>query len=193
MPNTSALIRTFVAIELDQTVRDYLLARQRELAAVLPQVRFVAPETWHITLAFIGEIESGTVRATREIARTVAATTASFTLHAAGVGIFGKLPTPKVLWVGISGNETALRDLQQAVASALDKRSIPFDHARFSPHITLARLRRSLQPDESQAVQAIIARADQGPSFQVNAISVMRSDLTPQGAHYTCLEECKLG
>jgi 2'-5' RNA ligase len=49
--------RTFLAIELDDATREFIRAQMQPLQAALPRVRFVGSETWHITLAFLGDLD----------------------------------------------------------------------------------------------------------------------------------------
>ncbi len=184
--------RTFLAIELDDTTRAFIAAQVAPLRAALPGVRFVGSATWHITLAFLGELDDAQVIAAQGAARVAATASAPFVLHAGGLGTFGDLHAPRVIWVGVGGDVQALRATQARVAAALAEHALRHDE-RFSPHITLARLRQPLAPPEAAALHDALADPTQGPNLSVTAISVMRSDLAPTGARYTCLARAPLG
>ncbi len=181
------LTRAFLALELDAATRDHLQAR----VEALPSVRFVARATWHITLAFLGEIDDVGLAAATASAQEVAAQMAPFSLRTAGIGIFGTPDAPKVIWIGVTGDRPALFRLQQLVAQALDRRQIAFDH-RFSPHITLARLQQPLTVAEAEGLAGVMGQPIDGPSLAVTHISLMRSDRLPTGAVYINLVRAEL-
>ena len=182
-----ALTRTFLAIELDEPTRAFIRERVSTLAPELPGVRFVAPATWHITLAFLGELDDAQLAATQAAARQAAATTGPFTLHVGRGGTFGRDDAPTVIWLGVAGMTTALFALQQQIVAALHAHHIAFNETRYVPHITLTKLRDTLTPPAAQALRTFKAGAIQGPPMPVTAISVMKSELAPTGAHYTAL------
>lgn len=187
MPRT----RAFLALELDEHTRDHIQMRVEALRAVLPSVRFVARATWHITLAFLGEIDDAGIAAATASAQEAAAQVAPFSLRTAEIGIFGDVAAPKVIWLGVDGDHPTLFRLQQQVAQALDRRQIAFDH-RFSPHITLARLRQPLAADEAAMLESILAVRYEAPSLAVTHLSLMCSDRLPTGARYTPLARVAL-
>ena len=181
------LTRTFLALELDDATRTFISARVRALALALPQVRFVAAATWHVTLAFLGDLDESMLAQTTLAARDAADQAAPFTLHAANVGIFGADADPRVIWLGVGGTTSALLALQQAVVAALHARGVPYRDTHFAPHITLARPRQPFTAPAAAAFAQLRAATDVGPALSVTAISVMRSELAPTGARYTAL------
>jgi 2'-5' RNA ligase len=190
MPETS--IRTFLAVELDATVRAAIATRVHVLAAAMPAVRFTAPETWHITLAFLGDLAPDQVNAAREAARAAAIGAVPFAVILGKGGFFGAQAAPRVIWLGLDGDIEQLRSLQQRVIAALSARGLGSDDQRFTPHITLARPRGPLDPQAVAALRQLVAEAGSGTRLSVEAISVMKSDLLPAGARYTCLERVPL-
>ena len=179
-------VRTFLAIELDAPTHDFIAALAQSLHAEMPGVRFVSSETWHLTLAFLGELDEVAVTAAQEAAQSAASQIPPFTLHATGIGTFGKPTTPRIIWVGLGGDHAALVNLQQQVVHDLDQQHLHHD-GFFSPHITLARPRQPLSDVENAALQAAMRDITVGPAMPVTHISVMRSDLSSAGARYTCL------
>ncbi len=188
-----ALTRTFLALELDDTTRAFIRGRVELLQQALPRVRFVAAETWHITLAFLGELDDAQLAAAQQAAHAAARQARPFTLHAASIGTFGSKLAPRIIWIGVGGMTGELIALQRQVVAALHTARVPYDdEKRYSPHITLARLRAPLTPDEAQQLRQLEALEGQGPDLAATAISVMKSELLPSGARYTCLERAAL-
>jgi 2'-5' RNA ligase len=99
-----------------------------------------------------------------------------------------------VFWVGIEGEVERLTALARRVEEALSALGFPPEEPPFTPHLTLARLGEKLAP----AQRAAFGRAAQsapwhpGHPFTVDGVSLMRSQLTPQGAIYTCLHRVAL-
>lgn len=186
-----SLIRTFLAIEVDAPTRAYMATQVAALRSRLPSVRFVAEDTWHLTLAFLGDLTDEQVAAASTAAEEAARATAPFTLHVAGLGTFGDVPAPRVIWLGVGGMVAELRAAQGRVRVALDGAGLGSD-GHFSPHLTLARLRRPLPTEEAEALRVALAQPSNGPDFTTTHIAVMRSDRTPTGAHYTAMARAAL-
>jgi 2'-5' RNA ligase len=184
------MTRVFLAFELPDTVRATIAARVSELARGLPGVRFTAPATWHLTLAFLGELDDAQVMAANAAA-TVARSHGPIQLALGQIGTFGRPDAPRVIWLGLRGDIRALEQFQRQVVATLAHHDLRCDD-RFAPHITLARPKRPLAPTAAQFL--ISAQSDPAPSgaWVVNTLSVMRSQLTPQGAQYTPLLQAPL-
>lgn len=187
-----ALTRTFLAIELDDATRAFIRARVSELMPALPGVRFVAAATWHITLAFLGNIPAEQLAAARAAAQAAATTAGPFTLQTAHIGTFGPDEAPRVIWLGVGGMTRELFALQHQVVTALQAHKVPFNEQHYVPHITLAKPHDPLTPAAAQALAAHKASERDGPVMPVTAISVMKSELTSVGAHYTALERAMI-
>jgi 2'-5' RNA ligase len=128
------VIRLFVALELPGRVRERLAG----LGGGIPGARWTAAEAMHLTLRFIGEVENGMLPDIDEALAAIRAP--AFDLVLDGVGQFGQGRRARVLWAGVERNE-ALAHLNQKVESALVRVGLPPEERRFSPHVTLARLR----------------------------------------------------
>jgi RNA 2',3'-cyclic 3'-phosphodiesterase len=123
--------RLFVAIDFPPGVKRSLA----QLRADLPGVRWIAPDNFHLTLRFIGEVNEATAA---EIAAALQRVEASrFRLALAGVGQFGG----HTLWVGVEDNP-ALGCLQNAVEAVLQGIAPATDARPYRPHVKLARSRR---------------------------------------------------
>lgn len=129
-------MRVFVGLEIDEKIRGRIAEFVAEVRGVASDVRWVAAESLHVTLKFIGEKPESVVA---EIEETLATVTAEgFEISFRGYGFF---PTPKaarVFWVGIEADERLAR-LARAVEEKLSGIRIPKEERGFSPHLTLAR------------------------------------------------------
>ena len=186
------MTRPFIAIELDVATRAYLQALVNDLAPAMPGVRFVSPATWHVTLAFLGELDAVQLVAAQSAAALTALASQPFQLHAAQPGFFGAPAAPRVIWVGLAGDRAALQTLQQTLITHLHAVGLASDE-RFTPHITLARPKQPLTQAGASWLSELGQTPTSGPAFPITTIALMRSDRSPDGAHYTRLHQFSLG
>ena len=128
--------RLFVAIDLPTPVKN----RLAPLCFGLPGARWVEPEQLHLTLRFIGDVDAMVFQDVREALAEVRSEL--FPLRLEGVGFFPPRGKPRVVWVGISKNEQLLL-LRKRVESVLVRTGLEPEGRKFSPHITLARLKNT--------------------------------------------------
>lgn len=129
------MIRLFVALKLPEDVR----ARLAGLCAGLPGARWTAPENMHLTLRFIGSLPESEVEDLDAALGRVAAP--GFDMMLDGVGHFGREREARMVWVGVARNP-ALKSLQEKVESALVRAGLPAETRKFTPHVTVGRLKK---------------------------------------------------
>jgi len=195
-------LRTFIALELPQEVRDVLGRVQAELQSAararrLPvgqALKWVAPEGIHLTLKFLGAVDAELVGALEEAIAAAAAGQTAPRLHLTHVGAFPNVGRPRVLWVGLAGDVSPLDELQRRVDANLERLGFAPEQRDFSPHLTLARVREQAAPAERKAVADLLAAGAHVPQleFKVERLSLMKSDLHPTGAVYEALHTVKL-
>ena len=188
--NQTEQLRLFVAVTLPTEVRDALagvIGRLR--AANLRGVRTVAPEGVHITLKFLGNVKAARVSELSEALTGAAHGSARFTLALQGLGAFPDGRAPRVLWAGVTGDAEALGALARRVDDACAGLGFPRERRAFSPHLTIARLRDSASDaDRRRAAEALAAIGlDYSGGFEVSAMHLIKSTLTPSGALYETL------
>jgi len=126
-------MRLFVALDLPPMLR----MRLAGLCGGIPGARWVPPDNFHLTLRFIGEVQSWQAQ---EIDDALAAVRGrGFSLTLAGVGTFARAGRVHALWVGVERNER-LDHLQSKIETALQRAGLDPERRRFAPHVTLARL-----------------------------------------------------
>jgi 2'-5' RNA ligase len=127
------MIRLFVALEIPAAICDRLVL----LSGGVPGARWMRADQLHLTLRFIGEVRENEGH---DIDDALAAIRVPrFTMELAGVGEFGG-KIPRALWAGVRAND-ALTHLQKKVETALQRIGVAPDERKFSPHVTLARLK----------------------------------------------------
>jgi 2'-5' RNA ligase len=181
-------IRSFIAIELPDELKSELTRLEARLKSDnQPGVKWVNPDSIHLTLKFLGNIAADrTGEITRAIENAVQGIS-PFHLEVKELGVFPNLRRVQVAWVGISGEVDKLSQLQKRIETALTPLGFAPETRAFTPHLTLARLRDQTPPDERQRFGQLIANTkfDTAGTIEVDAISLMRSQLTRKGAIYS--------
>ncbi|TAL04919.1 MAG: RNA 2',3'-cyclic phosphodiesterase [Rhodospirillaceae bacterium] len=126
------MMRLFVALGMPEGLGHRLAILQ----AGQPGARWVAPESMHLTLRFIGEVPRTDAEDVDEMLAGIVAP--AFDLHLQGVGQFGQGTKTRALWVGVAPSDS-LDFLQAKVESAVVRAGQPPEGRKFTPHITLAR------------------------------------------------------
>ena len=192
-------MRTFVAIELEPPLRQAVMAVQamitRELAR-LPDARpqWVRPESLHLTLKFLGEIDDGNLPDILVALRIAAQRRGGFSLAVQGLGVFPDARAPKVLWAGLSGEVDKLTALAVAIEESLIPAGIEPEGRPFKPHLTIARIKDgSREIGKTLTAHEILDSRLEIGTMNVQEIVLMKSDLKPSGSVYTRLDTVPLG
>ncbi len=184
--------RIFVAVELPAELRQALGRVREEQPELTRALRWARPEGLHITLRFLGDATPEQVdRLVRGIAELP--DRPRFSLNCRGLGIFGSLTRPRVLWAGVDGDLDALAAVQADVERMCVRFGWPADEQRYTPHITLARARGKVA--ERDALTALLDRRAEYiySRFAVSGITLYASRTAPGGAVYTPLTRRPLG
>jgi 2'-5' RNA ligase len=177
-------MRCFIAIVLPDLIRHKIAELQDELRHCGLKLRWVPPENIHLTLKFLGEITEEQAETVASILEEAAGQTSAVELSIEGVGQFPPKGTPRVVWLGATGDTELLLDLERRISGGLDRYAIPFDRKPFHPHLTIARVDREFHgplriTDKLRHFRAGCMTADR--------VDLMKSDLRPTGAQYTSL------
>jgi len=195
LPHDNEQIRSFIAIELPQNVKNGLAKLISELEKTEhPFVKWANPEGVHLTLKFLGNIPFKQVDEISKAIQEAAQGVLPSHLEVSGLGAFPNLKQPRVLWVGIKGEIDNLLSLQQNIDSTLAPLGFVAEKRPFTPHLTLARLRERASPGERKSFGQLVMSTsfESSYSLDVETISLMRSQLTLEGAIYTRLFAVKL-
>lgn len=171
------MIRLFVGLELPRPVKSAL----GRLCCGVDGARWQHDDQLHLTLRFIGEVEPSRLVDIGHSLETIAFP--SFKTRLSGLGLFGKAERPRLLWAGVE-DAAPLHHLHEKVDQSLIGCGIRPEERKFSPHVTLARMR-------GRSVRAAGYIAENSgflsPSFEVAYISLFQSRLGNDGAHYEVL------
>ncbi len=174
--------RLFVGIEIPASARMKLTTLRTDY----PGARWHPPEALHLTLVFIGHVEDAQAR---QVAAALADLHgAALTLELAGVGHFGTVHKPTVLWAGVKAS-ALLAQLQQRVEQQLLPLGLIRDERPYRPHVTLARVKEG-----GEALQDFLQRYRDFrlPPFEVQEFCLYVSHGGPSGVRYEVIERFSL-
>lgn len=189
-------MRTFVAIDLDEPVREILSRVQERLRASPCNVKWVETENLHVTLRFLGELQEGVVPSLLASMRSAAMGQSGFAIELRGLGWFPPRRPPRTIWAGIEEPTGSLARLHERLEAEVRKLGIGPDGSertdRFHPHVTLGRVR---EPGGTSALERAITEASgtmETGRQEVRSFVVKRSVLGSKGPEYTTLGEASL-
>jgi len=136
----------------------------------------------HLTLKFLGNIHRNDINIIQKIMENEVSNTCQFSLAASSIGVFPSIKKSRVIWSGIKGNVVVLIDMVKRMENQLfDHINISREKKRYSPHLTLARLK---QPADSSEMKNLILkfRNKKSNQFIVSKINLMQSKLKSSGA-----------
>jgi 2'-5' RNA ligase len=184
-------VRTFVAVHIPDSVR-------RDIGALVDglrpfsgsDVKWVRPESLHLTLKFLGDVEQERIGAVADAIEKAVSGQAAFDLVLGGTGAFPNPRRPNVLWIGVPRGAEPLASLAGAVETALAELGFEREKRPFSAHLTVGRVRPP--GNAGKTVERMTETGFECDSFRIDAVQLMKSDLQRSGAVYTTLRTLKL-
>ena len=129
-------MRLFVAIDLDEQIRQKILRFMEGVSGFAPDVRWMKPQALHLTLKFIGEFPEHKLEGLKAALANVRSE--PFDLAFSGTGFFPTAKSARVFWIGVHADER-LPKLAAVVDDAVAKLGIERETRAYTPHLTLAR------------------------------------------------------
>jgi len=188
-------VRCFIAIGLPDEVKAGLRDIQAQLkSGGQASVKWVDPYSIHLTLKFLGGVDAAKIEPITAAMEEAAKEIAPFSLRVEDLGAFPNLKRVQVVWVGVGGEVDKLAHLQQRLESNLAGLGFAPENRRFTPHLTLARVRDRASLGEREGLGELIAgtKFEATRSFPVEAVSLMKSQLTREGAIYSRISAAAL-
>ncbi|MDA1188603.1 MAG: RNA 2',3'-cyclic phosphodiesterase [Chloroflexi bacterium] len=183
-------MRAFIAINLPVEIREILATQIDELdKTAIHGLRTVRPEGIHLTLKFLGEIPDTRAGDIEEALRQSTKPFRPLTLKLSEAGTFPSPESARVLWIGVAGNTAVLNRLHQSIDTSMEPLGFAREMKKFQPHLALARLNdRVKTKDRQRAADLHLSTWEPVKNgFTVGSVSLMRSELHPDGARYETL------
>ncbi len=180
-------LRCFIAIEIPGQIKGGI----GELIDILKkhdvEVKWIIPENLHLTLKFLGTTPEDLIPKMRESLSGIVSSYEPFYIKIYGTGLFPNRKYPRVIWVGVEGSEI-LAKLSGDIDDAMSLFGYQKEDKEFRPHLTIGRVR------SPKGILSIVNELENFKNKDFGAISVdsvklMKSELKPKGAEYTCLQD----
>jgi RNA 2',3'-cyclic 3'-phosphodiesterase len=188
-------IRSFIAVNIGvnavRAIADEQARLRRATSARGLDVRWIAPQNLHLTLAFLGQVTEPMVAAIEDGLESIANKLVPFELVAKGLGVFPDARSPRVVWVGLDDARGNLVRLHAAISEVLGRMGFDIDDKPFRSHVTIGRVKEV----DGGALETCLAEAGEKTygAFKVRDLACYRSDLKPTGADYQMLWHLLLG
>ncbi|HEY2380606.1 MAG TPA: RNA 2',3'-cyclic phosphodiesterase [Terriglobia bacterium] len=177
-------MRLFIAIDLPAEVRSNVADVQRALRPLAESAKWVAPESIHITLKFLGEVPEKQLDDINTAMNGLS--WKPFTISVRGVGFFPGNRSPRVFWAGMEA--PTMQGLAEELDSRMERLGFEREKRAFRPHITLARA-RDTRIDSSLVTGAAQYEEHDFGSFTADRLFVIKSTLKSTGSVYEKLKE----
>lgn len=185
------MIRAFIAVDLDDPVIEKVCNVVEILKSRITEIRWLRKENLHLTLKFLGNIAESQVEPITAALRHPLGLFSPCTISAKALGVFPDFRRPKILWVGLTGDQ--LVQLAAEIESALMPIGFTPENRAFTPHLTIGRWREGSRPAKNLRQEIDSLNDFEFGACAVRQIVLFQSVLKPEGASYSELRTIQLG
>ena len=182
-------MRAFLAVDVDESLKEEVLQVQKRLEEVNARVKFVEVENLHFTCKFFGELSDKKAEKIIDVIHENLEKFSSFKIDVKGTGVFPHFGYIRVIWLGLEDSQyfsKILKDLDE------EFNSLGFKKERsYIPHLTIGRVKGAQNKEALKSLIKEIKDVNIG-CMEVDKLSLKKSELTPKGPVYTTVEEFKL-
>lgn len=188
-------MRTFIAVDLPAN----MLVRIEEITSFFKQktppkaLKWVETENLHLTIKFIGEINENKVEPVKQILCDALQDQKTFDIEISGLGMYPNINNPRVIWLGITGGKPLVQIFRK-LDLALTGLDIPTEGRSYTPHLTIARVRRNTDKTTETLIGKTLSqfKVDSLGTITIDQVHLYRSVLTPSGPTYSTLHSVPL-
>ena len=185
-------IRTFVALNVTESVRSRAAELADRLRESQADVKWMDSSNMHLTLKFLGDVSEQELAEVCHTAQAVCRETDVFELQCGGAGAFPNADRPRTVWIGVSQGSQPLAALHQRMEQAFRELGFRREQRRFHGHLTLGRVQGG--GPKQQALGELLGQYDdfQTPIMLAEEVRVYASYLDKTGPTYEILARCPL-
>jgi len=183
-------MRTFIAIEISETIRNALVQIQSHLKYSGADVKWVEKDNIHLTLKFLGEISEEKTEKIKTILDSIAKEAKPFEMTVKEIGAFPKIEYPRVIWVSLDKGRDESKILAEKIDEALSKIGFQKETRPFASHLTIGRVRSAKNKAALKEKMTSCELLSISP-YSVSSVILFQSTLTPKGSIYAKLHEAK--
>lgn len=186
---TAERVRAFICFEIDRQMAASLGSLIAEARQFGERISWAQPEKIHLTLKFLGDVDSQQIEQITQILSNIAADKRGFEIAFDRLGAFPDFHRPRIFWVGASELPPVLTALVAELETTLSTLGFQKEKRAYTPHLTLGRVKGAPCPETAAFLKDFQLERQ---SVHCSEIVLMQSDLQPSGAVYTPLATCKL-
>ena len=176
-------VRSFIAVNLNPEIKEYLTSLQVNLNVPETKIKWVEKNNLHLTMKFLGDISSEQTELLKLILKEITSRYSPFIIKlSSNIGIFPTYRMPRIIWTGIKEGANQLHELYNSIETMLYKEGFPRETKDFSSHITIGRVKYI--KDKDNFIQILKRIEINNLSQEVKSIDLMGSKLTPNGPIY---------
>jgi 2'-5' RNA ligase len=180
-------LRCFIAVGIPESIKKGIGVLIDILKKHEVDVKWIIPENLHLTLKFLGGTPDDLISGIGKSLSAVVSSYAPFYIKIYSTGVFPSKKYPRVIWVGMEDSEV-LRKLHGDIEDEMSGLGYKKEGKDFRPHLTIGRVRS--QKGMMNIINEIENFKDKDfGTITVDSIKLMKSELKPKGAEYTCLQD----
>ncbi len=183
-------MRCFIAIDIPASIKEAIDNITGKLSRSSADIRWIPSKNVHLTLKFLGEVEDAVLPDIEKRISISCEAMGAFSINIRGIGAFPDFKHPNVLWMGID-RSNSLEDIYLSIEDSLKEMGFEKDNRRFSPHLTIARI-KDRKGIDTVFKELYTYKDTFFGSIDVNEVLLMKSVLKPAGAEYFKLSGFKL-
>ncbi|HID26125.1 MAG TPA: RNA 2',3'-cyclic phosphodiesterase [Thermoplasmata archaeon] len=180
--------RGFIAIDIKCSPS--ILGFINDLKKTPVQLKMVEPENIHLTLKFLGDTKEKIIPDIEELMKQSTEDIPPFEVNLQGAGVFPNKNYITIIWIGMEKKQE-LTFIAEKLDELLQNLGYKKERRPFSPHVTVARVKRIKEKNALLSLLEEYRETDFG-KLKVDSIKLKKSDLTPKGPIYTTIREIKL-
>lgn len=183
-------VRTFIAFDTPQAIHGDINKLQQLLKETGADVTWESHEKFHVTIKFLGDVNSSMIDPLIERIQQTAERSPRFEVRYTDLGCFPDKHHPKIIWIGCENNDGKLDFLKKSLDKGLIPLGFQIEHKPFKPHVTLGRVKS--ERNISHLLSMLEKLTFEPRIATIGEIIVMKSVLHPLGANYSILKSIQL-
>lgn len=192
-------MRVFFAVELPEDIKDKIYENIEKLKKLELSCKFVNMKNLHITLLFLGNVKEEILKERLSLIEEEISKKENFNISIEDIGFFyNRRGLIRVIWHDIVKNSSRVEDISKIIyeyfEDVLEENDLLGKHNSFKSHLTIGRAKK-INRHQNILLKELSKKYnddDKKFEFNINKISVIKSELTPKGPEYTILKEIRL-
>lgn len=180
-------MRTFIAFEIANDIKEAAETLINKLAPVQSAVKWVERKNMHLTLKFLGEVAEKKVPEIKARLKKSLETVEAFTVSFQGLMAFPSLKCPRVFCIKTNQGREKLERLKEIIECAMEDLGFARENREYKPHLTIGRVKSHKGVNKLKEIFGDYEKTNFG-QMKVDRVLLMKSTLTRTGPIYEVLE-----